>query len=71
VKSDGDFEDILAADNPDVWTSNKPAKGGDAGKMLASIIRRAAEIKAKRSAPASRAPKRAAKGSARTSRKSR
>ena len=50
VKSDGEFEDILAADNPDVWTSNKPAKGGDAGKMLASIIRRAAEIKAKRSA---------------------
>ena len=25
VKSDGDFEDILAADQPDVWISNKPA----------------------------------------------
>jgi bifunctional non-homologous end joining protein LigD len=71
VKSEGEFEDILAADNPDVWTSNKPAKGGDAGKMLASIIRRAAEIKAKRSAPTSRAPKRAAKSPARTTRKAR
>src|SRR5688572_19546295 len=28
VKSEGEFEDILAADNPDVWTSNRPAKGG-------------------------------------------
>jgi bifunctional non-homologous end joining protein LigD len=71
VKSEGEFEDILAADNPDVWTSNKPAKGGDAGKMLASIIRRAAEIKAKRSAPTSRAPKRAAKSPVRTTRKAR
>jgi bifunctional non-homologous end joining protein LigD len=71
VKSEGEFEDILAADNPDVWTSNKPAKGGDAGKMLASIIRRAAEIKAKRSAPTSRAPKRPAKSPARTPRKAR
>ena len=69
VKSDGEFEDILAADNPDVWTSNKPAKGGDAGKMLASIIRRAAEIKAERSAPASRAPKRARSTSVRPTRK--
>jgi bifunctional non-homologous end joining protein LigD len=71
VKSEGEFEDILAADNPDVWTSNKPAKGGDAGKMLASIIRRAAEIKAKRSAPASRAPKRGRSTSTRTARKAR
>jgi bifunctional non-homologous end joining protein LigD len=71
VKSDGEFEDILAADNPDVWTSNKPAKGGDAGKMLASIIRRAAEIKAQRSAPASRASKGARRASARPTRKAR
>ena len=35
VKSDGDFEDILAADNPDVWVSNRPAKGGETGAMLA------------------------------------
>jgi bifunctional non-homologous end joining protein LigD len=46
VKSDGDFEDILAADKPDVWTSNRPAKGGEAGAMLATIIARAAKLKA-------------------------
>src|ERR1700674_2342752 len=37
VKSDGDFEDILAEDTPAVWMSNKPAKGGEAGAMLARI----------------------------------
>ena len=46
VKSDGDFEDILAADKPDVWVSNRPAKGGEAGEMLATIIERAAQLKA-------------------------
>jgi bifunctional non-homologous end joining protein LigD len=48
VKSGGDFEDILAQDRPDVWTSNRPApaKGGEAGAMLAKIIERAAAIKA-------------------------
>ena len=48
VKSDGDFEDILAADNPDVWVSNRPAEGGAAGEMLATIIERAAALKAGR-----------------------
>jgi bifunctional non-homologous end joining protein LigD len=46
VKSDGDFEDILASDRPDVWVSNRPAKGGEAGAMLARIIERAAALKA-------------------------
>jgi bifunctional non-homologous end joining protein LigD len=46
VKSDGDFEDILAADQPDVWKSHRPAKGGEAGEMLAKIIERAAQLKA-------------------------
>ena len=45
VKSEGDFEDILAADRPDVWVSNRPAKGGEAGAMLAKIIERAAALK--------------------------
>ncbi len=48
VKSDGDFEDILAADNPDVWVSNRPAKGGETGAMLAAIIKKAAALKAQR-----------------------
>src|SRR5581483_5333923 len=46
VKSEGDFEDILGADTPAVWLSNRRAKGGDAGKMLAAIIDRAAKLKA-------------------------
>ena len=50
VKSDGDFEDILAQDTPAVWTSNRPAKGGEAGAMLATIIERAAKLKAERTA---------------------
>jgi bifunctional non-homologous end joining protein LigD len=50
VKSDGDFEDILAQDTPDIWTTNKPAKSGDAGAMLATIIERAAKLKAGRGA---------------------
>ena len=52
VKSDGDFEDILAEDTPAVWQSHRPAKGGDAGAMLAKIIERAAALKASRAAPA-------------------
>ncbi len=48
VKSDGDFEDILAADNPAVWTTNRPAKGGESGEQLNAIIERAAALKAER-----------------------
>ena len=46
VKSEGDFEDILAADKPDVWESHRPAKGGDAGAMFARIIEKAAALRA-------------------------
>jgi bifunctional non-homologous end joining protein LigD len=42
---DADFPDILAADNPDIWTSNRPAKGGDAGLLFNKIIRQAIAIK--------------------------
>jgi bifunctional non-homologous end joining protein LigD len=52
VKSDGDFEDILAGDTPAMWMSNRPAKSGEAGAMLATIIERAAELKAERSGAA-------------------
>jgi bifunctional non-homologous end joining protein LigD len=51
VKSDGDFEDILGADAPAIWQTNRPAKGGDAGAMLATIIERAAKLKAGAAAP--------------------
>jgi bifunctional non-homologous end joining protein LigD len=56
VKSDGDFEDILAEDTPDLWHSNRPAKGGDAGAMLAQIIDRAARLKAARRGADKRLP---------------
>src|ERR1700694_5706224 len=46
VKSDGDLEDILAAVTPAIWKSNRPAKGGAAGAMLAGIIDKAAALKA-------------------------
>src|SRR3954467_11041750 len=51
VKSEGDFEDILGEETPAVWVSNRPAKGGEAGAMLATIIERAAKLKAARAAP--------------------
>jgi bifunctional non-homologous end joining protein LigD len=47
VKSGGDLEDILAADTPAVWSSNRPAKGGATGAMLQEIIERAAALKTK------------------------
>jgi bifunctional non-homologous end joining protein LigD len=46
VKSAGDFENILAADTPAIWTSNRPAKGGTTGAMLERIIEKAATLKA-------------------------
>ena len=51
VKSGGDFEDILGEDAPAVWQSHRPAKGGDAGAMLAQIIERAAALKSGRRTP--------------------
>jgi bifunctional non-homologous end joining protein LigD len=50
VKSFGDFAQILAKDTPEVWKSNRPAKGGTTGKLLARIIEQAAALKAKPSA---------------------
>jgi bifunctional non-homologous end joining protein LigD len=62
VKSEGDFADILAQDNPDIWRSNRPAEGGDTGKLFQSIITRALALQAGREgkstaagAPAARA----------------
>ena len=42
VKSEGDFDDILAADMPDLWVTNRPAGGGASGKRLREIIDKAA-----------------------------
>jgi DNA ligase D-like protein (predicted 3'-phosphoesterase) len=46
VKSEGDFADILSQDDPDVWRSNRPAKGGETGAMFERIVKRALELRA-------------------------
>jgi bifunctional non-homologous end joining protein LigD len=45
VKSEGDFADILAQDNPDIWVSNRPAEGGETGAMFRKIVERALALK--------------------------
>jgi bifunctional non-homologous end joining protein LigD len=65
VKSEGDFEHILASDEPAIWRSHKPAKGGAAGAMLSEVIDKAARLKfskekgktKKEKAPRQNAPK--------------
>jgi len=52
VKSGGDFEDIVASDAPDVWLSNRPARGGETGALLAEVIERGLKLKAERQAAA-------------------
>ena len=68
VKSSGDFADILAQGNPDVWVSHRPAEGGDAGTMFKRIIERALEIRRARVAqerPVASAPRARAAAAAR------
>jgi hypothetical protein len=60
VKTEGDFADILAQDNPDIWRSNRPAEGGDTGKLFQSIITRALALKAEREGKATHEGKAAA-----------
>jgi bifunctional non-homologous end joining protein LigD len=55
VKSQGNLEDILAADNPAIWTSNRPVKGGATGAMLSEIIEKAAALKAGKAHPPKKA----------------
>ncbi|HXG89641.1 MAG TPA: DNA polymerase ligase N-terminal domain-containing protein [Vicinamibacterales bacterium] len=54
---DADLADILASDNPDIWHSNAPAKGGDAAMMFRKIIQQALEIKEGNVGAGSRAKK--------------
>jgi bifunctional non-homologous end joining protein LigD len=66
VKSEGDFADILAQDNPDIWRSHRPAEGGETGAMFARIVERALEMRSgnvrgpQTAAPQTAAPKKAA-----------
>ena len=43
VKSDGDLEDILAAQMPAIWHSTKAAGSGGRGRLLEEAIHKAAE----------------------------
>ena len=52
VKSEGDFADILSQDNPDVWRSNRPAKGGETGALFERIVKRALELREGAATPA-------------------
>jgi hypothetical protein len=56
VKNGGDLHDILAADNPDVWQTNRPAAGGETGALLRKVIERAAALKHERDAPSEKPP---------------
>lgn len=51
VKSDQDFAEILADDDPTVWKTNRPVAGGETGAMLQTIIDEAARLKSERAAP--------------------
>jgi len=48
--------DILAADNPDVWQTNRLAAGGETGALLRKVIERAAALKHERDAPSEKPP---------------
>lgn len=48
VKSEGDFAEILAEGNPDIWVSNRPAQGGETGAMFETIVERALAMKGSR-----------------------
>jgi len=49
VKSRGDFAEILSEENPDIWRSTRPARGGETGALFDKIITRALEMRAGRS----------------------
>src|SRR5262245_195090 len=81
VKSNGDFAEILADGDPEIWTSNRPAQGGETGAMFQKIVERALEMKSttetkgtkdpkERAAPKTAAKRPAAAKSARTSKTS-
>jgi DNA ligase D-like protein (predicted 3'-phosphoesterase) len=69
VKSEGDFADILAQDNPSIWISHRPAEGGEAGAMFTKIIQRALEMREPGRTDEAKGAKRAkgAKGASRAS----
>jgi bifunctional non-homologous end joining protein LigD len=57
VKTEGDFEDILAADTPAVWQSHKP--GGQIGAELERIIQKVAAMRTESGGKTARSTKKA------------
>ena len=57
VRSGGDFAEILSADNPEIWVSNRPAQGGEAGAMFQRIVERALAMRAAKAAETAPATK--------------
>jgi bifunctional non-homologous end joining protein LigD len=53
IKSEGDFADILAQDNPAIWMSHRPAKDGETGAMFRKIVERALALREGATAQAS------------------
>ena len=64
VKSEHDFAEILAEDDPEIWRSNRPVEGGETGAMLRRIVEEAAALKAGRTRPQARRTGAARKGAA-------
>jgi len=58
VKSSGDFADILSQEDPEIWTSNRPARSGEAGALFEKIVTRALEMRADRSNRSNPSPRR-------------
>lgn len=52
VKSEFDFHEILADDNPAIWETHRPVSTGETGKRFEQVIARAAELKASRTSGA-------------------
>jgi bifunctional non-homologous end joining protein LigD len=65
VKSKGDFADILAEGNPDIWISHRPAQGGEAGALFQKIIERALEMRGAKGAIGAGSAKGASEGATR------
>jgi bifunctional non-homologous end joining protein LigD len=61
VKSGEGFAEILAAENPDIWRSGRPAMTGETGAMLREVVEQAAALRLERSQDGAR-PRARARG---------
>jgi bifunctional non-homologous end joining protein LigD len=70
VKSGDDFPAIVAAQDPELWLTNRPTAGGATGAMLRNVIEQAAELKlAQLQPPAPRARRASSRKPAKEKRK--